>query len=90
MRRVVSVAPKRGRRLHLQFDDGTEGDLDFAQLVEQGGVFRKLADSAYFSRVRVGKDGTFITWPGQLDFCAQALWLEVTGAATQRKEKKTA
>ena len=40
------------------------------------GVFAPLADPAFFARVAVGRRGRSLEWPGELDFCADALWFE--------------
>ncbi len=40
------------------------------------GVFAAFRDPAFFSRVRVGDHGRSLDWPGELDFCADALWFE--------------
>lgn len=40
------------------------------------GVFAALSDPAIFARVHVGQRGRSLEWPGELDFCADALWFE--------------
>ncbi|MEO8092087.1 MAG: hypothetical protein ABI726_05200 [bacterium] len=40
-------------RLRLTFDDGTVGEVDFAER-EWRGVLERLGASAYFARVRMG------------------------------------
>lgn len=40
------------------------------------GVFAALADPAVFAQVRVGERGRSLEWPGEIDFCADALWFE--------------
>jgi hypothetical protein len=41
------------------------------------GVFAPLADPAFFIRVRIGGSDRSLEWPGELDFCADALWFDV-------------
>jgi hypothetical protein len=40
-------------RLFLRFEDGVEGELDFAELLEFRGVFEELRDPQMFAEVRV-------------------------------------
>jgi Protein of unknown function (DUF2442) len=47
----------------------------FAHLAGRG-VFAALADPAVFVQVRVGERGRSLEWPGEIDFCADALWFE--------------
>jgi hypothetical protein len=46
---------------------------DFDRVVGRG-VFATLADPAVFAQVRVGERGRSPEWPGEIDFCADALW----------------
>jgi hypothetical protein len=50
--------------------------IDFAPVAKRGGVFTKLSDPQYFAQVRITDRGRAIEWPDELDFCADALWLE--------------
>ena len=67
-------------RLEIEFSDGLIGILDFAAVSARGGVFDRLRDPSYFSRVAIGESGRYIEWPEELDFCADALWLETQKA----------
>ena len=42
-------------------------------------MFAPWADYGFFRRAMIGEHGRTLTWPGELDFCADALWLQVTG-----------
>jgi hypothetical protein len=57
----------------LVYSDGVQVVIDFNPLIERGGVFASLADPMFFARVTVGEGGRYIVWPGDLDFCADAL-----------------
>ena len=76
---VVSVQHGEGHRLHLTFDDGTEGDVDVAQLVPFVGVFEALQDLAEFRRVRVDAELGTVAWPGGADLDPLVLYAEVRG-----------
>ena len=78
---VLSAKPEGPTGVRLVFSDGVEGVVDFGHAIRKGGVLRPLAYAEFFRQVRVGDDGRYLTWPGELDFCADALWLEVTGKA---------
>ena len=43
------------------------------------GVFAPWTDHSFFRQARLGQGGRTLTWPGELDVCADALWLRVTG-----------
>jgi hypothetical protein len=62
-------------RLRLTFQDGTIGDVDFADR-DWLGVFEPLRDHAYFARVTVDPDGGTIAWPNGLDMAPEPLYAE--------------
>ncbi|MBZ0273991.1 DUF2442 domain-containing protein [bacterium] len=73
--------------MHVRFDDGHEGDVDFASTIAIGGIYSPLASREFFGAFRIGRNGRTLEWPAPdgsfdetrvLDFCADALWLEVT------------
>ena len=70
LQRIVSLTPEPDRRVRLAYADGFTGVVDLAPLSERGGVFARLKDAEYFGQVRVGDDGRYIEWPGELDMCA--------------------
>jgi hypothetical protein len=45
----------------------------FEHLVGRG-VFAAFIDPAFFAQVRVGERGRSLNWPGEIAFCADALW----------------
>lgn len=86
LRYVLNASVDGDSRLRLAFAGGEERIVDFKPVIERGGVFTQLCDSQFFARVSVSKDGRYIEWPGEIDFCADALWLEgarVASAASQ-------
>ena len=74
---ISHVEPLPGYRLRLRYADGVVGDVDLSQLVGQG-VFRLWNDPAEFARVSLGSGGE-IQWNDEVDLCADALYLEITG-----------
>jgi hypothetical protein len=76
MRTIVQADPLPGYKVNLVYSDGETVIADFEPLIAMGGVYSALADPDYFAQVSVGERGRFIQWPGELDFCADALWLD--------------
>ena len=77
MERVVAVKPQSGYAIWLEYTDGTEGVVDLSDLVGRG-VFSSWTDREVFEAVRVGESGA-PEWPGGLDLCPDALYMEITG-----------
>jgi len=77
MNHPVKVEPLPGFRLRVTFADGVAGEIDLSRDVGRG-VFAPLADPAFFTRVQIG-EGREICWPGEIDICPDAAYLEITG-----------
>lgn len=73
----MSVRPLPGYRLHLRFEDGTEGTVDLSDLAGRG-VFAAWDEPGAFDRVTVGEHGELV-WSEVLDLCSDALYLRLTG-----------
>lgn len=73
---IQTVTPEANYRLRLFYSNGTVIVIDFSPIIERGGVFSRLSDPAFFSQVQLSEDGRSIEWPGELDFCADALWFQ--------------
>jgi hypothetical protein len=80
MHRVQSVEALADYRLHVTFDDGTEGVVELqARLF--GPMFEPLRDPAFFAQAAVDKFGV-ICWPNGADLAPDALYDRVR-ATTQ-------
>jgi hypothetical protein len=77
MKQISKVEILGHLRLFLTFADGTHGELDFSQ-EPRTGVFSAWEDPALFSQVAIGDRGRTLVWPGEIDLCADSLWLEIT------------
>jgi len=77
MNRITSFKVLDNYRIWLRFDDGVEGVADLSGLVGKG-VFAAWRDYEFFRRAYVADYGS-LTWPGELDLCPDALWLQITG-----------
>ena len=77
MPRLLEVKPLKGYRLWLRYEDGVEGVVDLSDLVGKG-VFALWKDEERFRQVRIG-DGGELVWSDEVDLCADALYLQITG-----------
>ena len=75
---IIAVYPLNGYKLHLTFEDGAEGIVDIAQLIEFTGVFQPIADSAYFAQVTINPDLGTVYWPNGADIDPDVLYSLVT------------
>ena len=73
----VIRADYRGEfRIHLVFNDGSQGTIDFRPWFD-GPVFEPLADVGYFQRFFI--DGGTVAWPNGADIAPETLH-EAAGA----------
>jgi len=70
---IASVEVNGHHRLRLTFEDGTVGEVDFAER-EWRGVFEPLRDPAYFARVAVDPESGTIAWPNSVDMAPEPLY----------------
>jgi hypothetical protein len=71
MPRVSQVTALSGYRLHVEFDDGTAGELDLSDRLF-GPVFEPLHDEWEFKKVAVDEFGA-IAWPCGADLAPDAV-----------------
>lgn len=81
MPRVIEVQPEPEYRLRLKFSDGTEGELDFSDKLDRE-IYSAWSDESLFESVRVTEYGN-ISWPNEVDMCADSLYLKVTGKSPE-------
>lgn len=75
----VTRAEYRGEyRIHVTFNDGTSGTIDFAPWLE-GPVFEPLKDTEYFKRFFL--DGGTVSWPNGADIAPETLYTEAHSSA---------
>ena len=86
MKDIIAVQPLEDHLLHLRFEDGAEGVVDIAQLVEFTGVFAPLKVRNYFVKVRVNPELGTICWPNEADLDPAVLYSLVTGAPLPQLE----
>ena len=68
---IVTAAEYRGEyRIHLVFNDGVEGTVDFSTWLD-GPIFESLKTEAYFQRFFL--DGGTVAWPNGADIAPETL-----------------
>ncbi|MDW8310567.1 MAG: DUF2442 domain-containing protein [Verrucomicrobiales bacterium] len=82
MKRIVFAEALPGYRVKLRYDDGVEGVVDLSAKVGHG-VFAAWNDPSHFASVKIEEGGEALIWPGDIDLCADALYLEITGLQPQ-------
>jgi hypothetical protein len=75
---IVEVKPLGGHRLYLRFEDGVEGNLDFAERLRFEGVFAPLKDPAIFARVQIHPELGTVVWPTGADLDPDVLYAELS------------
>ena len=78
MKHITTVQPLPAHRLKLCFDDGVEGLVDLSAEVGKG-IFAAWKDPVHFAAVKIVHNGRSLEWPCEIDLCADALYLEITG-----------
>jgi hypothetical protein len=79
--RIASVNALPGFRLELAFDNGERGVVDLSSFAGRG-VFSAWKEPGFFERVAISKEGA-VEWPGEIDLCADALYLRMTGRTAE-------
>lgn len=77
---VTRVEVVGDHRLRLGFENGIEGELDFAGR-DWRGVFEPLGDASYFRRVVLDPELGTIVWPNGADIAPETLYDRVTSQA---------
>jgi hypothetical protein len=75
---VTSIAYKHDYIYHVAFNDGLEGDVDFAEYVGSGPVFEPLKDPEFFRQARI--EGDTIAWPNGADIAPETLYERIENA----------
>lgn len=70
MLHVTKAKHISGHRVHVWFNDGTDGEVDLSGQLD-GPIFRPLQDVAYFARFEI--IGHTLSWPNGADFAPEYL-----------------
>jgi hypothetical protein len=73
---IVEATPDpKSFSVQLTWANGETTVSHFGHMLGKG-VFAAVGNPAAFAQVRVGDRGRSLEWPGEIDFCADALWFE--------------
>ena len=82
MEKVIGVRVLEGYRLFVQFDDGTQGEVDLSDRLF-GPVFEPLRDRELFAQVSADEFGA-VCWPNGADLAPDALYEKLTSATVSQ------
>jgi Protein of unknown function (DUF2442) len=85
MPRVLAAEYRGNYQIHLTFNDGVAGTVDFSRWL-RGPVFEPLKDPNYFQRFIVGFET--LEWPNQADVAPETLY--EAAQAAEKTARKTA
>jgi hypothetical protein len=75
MNEVVKIEYRSNYTFHIEFDDNTSGDVDFAEYIGKGPVFESLRSLTTFKKAAI--EGGTITWPNGADIAPETLYAKV-------------
>ncbi len=78
---LIEAQPLDGYTVHVRFGDGTTADVDLSYLLDYGGVFEPLRDSAYFAQLRADTEAGTIVWPNNADIAPETLYAHARSRA---------
>lgn len=73
MIKITDFKIKSGKKIHFQFNDGTEKTIDFQPFIGEDSLSKPLLDPIFFSKVELIENGRGIFWPNDFDFCPDFL-----------------
>ena len=82
MEKVIRVSALDGYRLFVEFDDGTQGEVDLSDRLF-GPVFEPLRDRALFVQVAADEFGA-VCWPNGADLAPDALYDKLASATVSQ------
>lgn len=78
---ITRIHPNDDFTIEIEFDGGFKGVVDFKPLIQRGGVFGHLGSPRFFHRAKIGERGRTLVWPNELEFCADALYMDAEKSA---------
>ena len=84
---VVRADYRGGFRIHLTFNDLSEGTVDFRPWL-QGPVFDPLKEPKYFREFFV--DGGTVAWPNGADIAPETLYAAAVAAPSRKRGRRSA
>lgn len=75
---IIAATYTADYKLHLTFENGRSGVVDFLKFIKQGGVFAQLEDLDFFKKFTLNKELGVITWGGAVDVAPEIVYTEAT------------
>ena len=82
MIKIIEARALTSYRIYVRFSDGAAGEIDLSDLAGQG-VFAAWSDPFVFGQVRINSTRRSLEWSGQIDLCADALYMRLTGKSVR-------
>ena len=79
LKRMKSVEVQKDYKLKIIFTNGQSVNIDFKKKIMPDTIMAPLTDFELFKKVKISREGRVLEWPGEIDFCADSLWLEGSG-----------
>ncbi len=76
--KITSVKAYEKYKLHVEFNDGTEGVYDVSHLAGKG-IFKTWDVDNSFDKVFISQESGAITWPGELDIDTINIYCKIKG-----------
>jgi hypothetical protein len=85
---VTAIVYRHDYVYRIVFDDGMEGDVDFAEYIGSGPIFEALKDPTFFRQARI--EGDTICWPNGADVAPETLYekIEVAQRSATMSERR--
>ena len=81
---IVEARPLGQHRLYLRFEDGVQGEIDIAAMIQFTGILAPLADPTYFAQVTTDPETGTVTWPNGADLDPDVLHAAITGVPVEQ------
>ena len=78
MHDIINAKYIEDYKLHLFFDNGVDGILDFKEYINKRGLFSKFQDINFFKNFFINKDIGTICWADNLDIAPETLYYKLT------------
>ena len=76
---IVDARHLGQHRLHLRFEDGVDGEVDIASMIDFTASSPPLTDPTYLAQVTTNPEVGTITWSNSVDLHPDVLYIAVTG-----------
>ena len=86
--KITDAKPVDRFHVFLRFENGASGIVDLSHLAGRG-VFRAWLQDDVFEQLSISPVGA-LKWPGELDLCPDALYLQMVGKSALESPGKIA